>query len=89
MPYKVKGKIKGNVASLTDSDERKWDAFLAHLDRMDPEDAARAATGSASGLQYKQTGSQIQFRLSGKNRVSFVLNKAGKELSQVQVGGHS
>lgn len=85
MPYTIQGKVK-YVQQLTPAEDRKWDQFVANLQTMEPREAAEA-TGTRSSVQYKKTGNQIQFRIGGGSRVSFVLD--GTTLRQVQVGGHS
>jgi hypothetical protein len=85
MPYTIQGKVK-YVQQLTPVEDRKWNEFVNNLRTMNPRDAAEA-TGTRSSVQYKATGNQIQFRIGGGKRVSFVLD--GTNLKQVQVGGHS
>ena len=73
---------------LTDSDQKKWDAFqnAIHNKKMHPKDAATAARCD----QYKQlTGNQYQIRLSGKMRATFLVDEDKEVVTVKQVGGHT
>jgi hypothetical protein len=88
MAWKIKGKVK-YVQQLTKAEDTKWDAFVAHLaDGKSPADAAKAL-GDSDFKALKGGANQYELRLSGGKRATFIVNSSAKEISQVQVGGHT
>ena len=73
---------------LTDSDQKKWDAFqnAIHNKHLHPKEAAKAARCD----DYKVlSGSQYQIRLSGKMRATFLVDEDKEVVTVKQVGGHT
>ena len=87
MPYTIDKENKIRFPQLTKVEEAVWDKFVQSIHSgKDPKSAADAA-GDTKYTKLRGPKNQFEFRLSGKNRVSFVLD--GTTLRQVQVGGHT
>lgn len=87
MPYTIHNEARIRFPALTKAEETVWDKFVRNIHAgQDPKTAADGA-GDTDYKKLAGTRNQWQFRLSGKNRVSFVLD--GTTLRQVQVGGHT
>jgi hypothetical protein len=88
MAWKIKGKVK-YVQQLTPAEDKKWDGFVEQLGKgKTPAEAAKLA-GDSDYNKLKGGANQYELRLSGGRRATFIVNEGAKELSQVQVGGHT
>jgi hypothetical protein len=88
MAWTIKGKVKV-VQQLTPAEDKKWDTFVAELGKgKAPIDAAKAI-GDVKYTKLKGSSNQFEIRLSGGRRATFVVDEGAKQISQVQVGGHT
>jgi len=88
MAWTIKGKVKV-IQQLTPVEDKKWDTFVAELGKgKAPIDAAKAI-GDVKYTKLKGAANQFELRLSGGRRATFVVDEGAKQISQVQVGGHT
>ena len=78
---------KKYAAELTDSDEKKWKAFVAEVKKG--ADSKTADEPHRLSDCKKLTSSKYQVRLSGKQRATFALDDKAQKVKVLQVGGHT
>jgi hypothetical protein len=69
--------------------QAKWNEFMDQLRKgKHPVEAAKAVGDSKYTVLNKKTG-QAEFRVGGKDRVTFIVDDENHVLSRVCLGGHT